>query len=200
MPALTRTFVAGFLLTFGVSTARAAEPLVPEPQPNPPATNPEVPEPGFTFGMHIGFGYPFLKATPQEDHLVATTLGARMGYRFAPSLAVYVDGTGLFTVGGSDASLAFASDGTPYGGEALTAAGIASLAVAVRPISWLELSGAPALAIHSGSGRVAGGAVGHLAFPIPLHSVTLSPTVALTGLTSKLWSQLALTAGLGVDW
>lgn len=202
MPALARIFVAVFFLTFAVSTARASEPLVPEPEPKAPATRPDHTERGFTFGMHIGFGYPFLKATPQEQHLVAASLGARVGYRLAPSIAVYVDSTGFFTVGGSDASVEFASDGTPYGGEALTAAGIASLAIAVRPIRWLELSGAPALAVHSGvqSGRVAGGAVGHLAFPIPLHRVTLSPTIALTGLTSKLWSQVALTAGLGVDW
>lgn len=198
MPALARTFVAAFLLTFGVSTAQASEPLVPEPQPNPPATSPESPERGFTFGMHVGFGYPFLKATPQEDHLVAATLGARLGYRLAPSLAVYLDGTGFFSVGASNASVEFAADGTPYGGEAFTAVGIASLPVALRPVRWFEVSAAPALGIHAGN--LAGGAVGHLAFPIALHSVTLSPTVALTGLTSKLWSQLAVTAGLGVDW
>lgn len=202
MPALTRIFVAAFVFTLGLSSARAAEPLVPQSQPNPPPTRPAVPESGFTFGMHLGFGYPFLKATPQEQHVVAAALGARLGYRFAPSIAVYVDGTGFFTVGGSDSSIAFAPDGTPYGGEALTAAGIASLALAVRPLRWLELSGAPALAVHSGaqSGRVAGGAVGHLAFPIPVGRATLSPTVALTGLTSNLWSQIALTGGLGVDW
>lgn len=198
MSAFARTFVAAFFLTFGVSTARASEPLVPETQPHPPAPSPEVPEPGFTFGMHLGFGYPFLKATPQEGHLVAATLGARMGYRLAPSLAVYLDGTGYFSVGGSNSSIGFAADGTPYGGEAFTAVGIASLPVALRPIRWFEVSAAPALGIHAGN--LVGGAVGHLAFPIPLHSVTLSPTVALTGLTSKLWSQLALTAGLGVDW
>jgi hypothetical protein len=198
MPSLVRTFCTALLLTFGVSGANAAEPVVPETAP--PASTPrsELPERGFTFGMHFGLGSPLLKATPQERHYVAGRLGARFGYRFAPSLAVYLDGSGYFSVGGSNASLEYTADGTPYGGEALTAVGIASLPIAVRPVRWFEVSAAPALGTHAGN--LVGGAVGHISFPIRLERITLSPLVQVTGLTSKLWSQVALTAGLGLDW
>lgn len=192
-PSLVGLLVTAGLVLGHVAPARAAEALEPD------ADNaPDPRDHGFTFGLHLGVGYPFLDATPNEQHKFASTLGARFGYRFARWLAVYVDGTGFFSLGGSDASISFAKDGTPYGGEAITAVGIASVPVAVRPLSWLEISAAPALGVHAGN--LVGGAVGHLAFPIRLKSVTLSPTVETTGLTSKLWSQVALTGGLGIDW
>ena len=198
MLALSRTLWVASLLTLYASNASAAEPLVADSEPRASRTSSNQSERGFTFGLHFSLGAPLLKATPQESHFVATRIGARFGYRFAPSFALYLDATGYFSVGGSNSSLLYSADGTPYGGEAFTAVAIGSLPLAVRPVHWFEIAAGPAVGHHAGRG--VGGASGHVSFPIRFERLTLSPLVEVTGLTSNVWSQVAVTAGLGLDW
>lgn len=179
--------------------ARAAEPLVAEPEtdaerrarmPQPPP----LAEHGFTFGLHLGAGYPFLIAVPYEDHVFAATLGFRAGYRFAPWIAAYVDGSGFFSFGGA---FPVGQQGFHPEQEPMSMIPLLALPVALRPISWLEVSVAPALGVHEIA--VVGGK-GHLAVPLRAGRTTFSPTIEALGLTGQGWRQVALTAGLGVDW
>ncbi len=184
---------------FTESAARAAEPLVPEPETD-ADRRARMPQPapladhGFTFGVHLGAGYPFLTAVPYEEHVFAVTLGFRAGYRFAPWIAAYVDGSGFFSFGG-----AFAVGQQEYhpNGESLSTIPLLALPVALRPVSWLELSVAPALGVHE---IAVFGGKGHVAIPLRGGKATFSPTIEALGLTGGGWNQVALTAGLGVDW
>jgi hypothetical protein len=189
--------LAATLLT--ESAARAAEPLVAEPETEAErrARMPEAPPPadhGFTFGVHLGAGYPFLAAVPYEDHVFAATLGFRAGYRFAPWIAAYVDGSGFFSFGG-----AFPVGQQEYHPEQepMSMIPLLALPVALRPIPWLEVSVAPALGVHE---IAVFGGKGHLAVPLRAGRTTFSPTIEALGLTGQGWRQVALTAGLGVDW
>jgi hypothetical protein len=188
----------GLMLVSGAALARANEPLEPDPDVEPPWK--PLPERGVTVGAHVGVGYPFLDAIPAEHALVAATLRVRVGYRFTRAFALYLEGAALLTHNSYTVRRS-ASDPPepPDPRRPYSAAPVASIAVAVRPVSWLELSVAPALGVH---GTALFGARGHVAVPLRLTSwrFTLAPTVELIGLTGSEWKQLALTGGLGVDW
>ncbi len=135
-----------------------------------------------------------------EHALIAATLRVRVGYRFTRAFALYLEGAALLTHNTyTIRPMAFDPPEPPDPRRAYSAAPVASIAVAVRPVSWLELSVAPALGVH---GTALFGARGHVAVPLRLTSwrFTLAPTVELIGLTGSEWKQLALTGGLGVDW
>lgn len=190
--------VSAAALLLSSTPAQAVEPLNPDQEVEPP--RPPLPESGFTLGAHLGVGYPFLDAIPGEQAHVAATVGARLGYRFTRAIALYVDGSALMTAN-SYATLAIAVEGPqpPDPRRTFSAAGVGALALALRPVSWFEISAAPALGIH---GSALFGGKGHIAFPLRPGSgrLTLAPTVEVIGLTGSAWRQVALTGGLGVDW
>lgn len=188
----------GLMLVSGAAPAHASEPLEPDPEVEPPWK--PLPERGFTMGAHVGVGYPFLEAIPGEFALVAATLRVRVGYRFTRALALYLEGAALLTHNPyTIRPMAFDPPEPPDPRRPYSAAPVASIALAVRPASWIELSVAPALGVH---GTALFGGRGHVAVPLRLTSwlFTLAPTVELIGLTGSEWRQLALTGGLGVDW
>ncbi len=190
--------IAAAALVLSATPAQAAEPLNPDPDVEPP--RPPLPESGFTLGAHLGVGYPFLDAIPGELAALAATVGARLGYRFTRAFALYLDGTALMTANTYEA-LAFAVEGPqpPDPRRTFSAAAVGSIALALRPVSWFEISAAPALGIH---GSALFGGKGHIAFPLRPGSgrLTLAPTVEVIGLAGSEWKQVALTGGLGIDW
>lgn len=196
MRAATAVVVAAALLS--ATPANAAEPLNLDSEVGPP--RPPLPESGFTLGAHLGVGYPFLDAIPGEHAQLAATVGARLGYRFTRAIALYVDGTALFTANGyTRIPIEFDPPQPSDPRRTFSAAAVGSIALALRPVSWFEISAAPAFGIH---GSALFGGKGHIAFPLRLGSgrLTLAPTVEVIGLTGSAWRQVALTGGLGVDW
>lgn len=197
-PMLAGAAVVAAALVLSATPAHAAEPIEPDPQVEPP--RPPLPESGFTLGAHLGIGYPFLDAIPGEHAYVAATVGARLGYRLTRAVALYVEGSVLFTGNGYE-RLAIAFDGPepPDPRRTSSVAAVGALALALRPVSWFEVSVAPALGIH---GSALFGGKGHVAFPIRVTSgrLTLAPLVEVIGLTGSEWKQVALTGGIGLDW
>ena len=187
--------VAAALLS--ATPAHAADPLNPDPEVEPP--RPPLPEKGFTLGMHLGGGYPFLKQKGADERLFAISLGARFGYRFTREFAAYLDATVLLAAEGY--SVLVSQDGVedrhPSGIVPVLAPGIAW-----RPVSYFELAAAPAIGLQATGPSVLFGGKGHVAFPIRVTSgrLTLAPLVEVTGLTGSEWKQVALTGGLGLDW
>jgi hypothetical protein len=193
--------LAVFAVTAGLplsaSPAHAAEALNPDPEVEPP--RPPLPEKGFTLGVHLGGGYPFLKQKGADERLFALSLGARFGYRFTREFAAYLDATVLLAAEGY--SVLVSQDGVedrrPSGIVPVLAPG-----VAWRPVSNFELAAAPAVGIQATGPSVSFGGKGHVAVPIRVTSgrLTLSPLVEVVGLTGSVWKQVALTGGVGLDW
>ena len=197
-PILAGAAVFAAALGLSATPAHAAEPLDPDPEVEPP--RPPLPESGFTLGAHVGGGYPFLDAIRGEHAQIATTIGARLGYRFARAIALYVDVAALFTLNSYEVvPVENIPPAPPDPRRTFSAAAVGSIALALRPVSWFEISAAPAFGIH---GSALFGGKGHLALPLRVGSgrLTLAPTVEVVGLTGSEWKQVALTGGLGVDW
>ena len=197
--ALLLLFLAG--ATLPASEARAAEPTAtPRAQPvlETPSSPPDPPpQNGFTFGLHLAGGVPLLEAVPYERHFFATTAGFRAGYRLAPWIAAYVDGTGYASIGGGIPAIA-PTDGIKHPNPRLLAAlWLLSLPVALRPVPELEVSVAPTIGAYDVP--VFGGK-GHVAIPFPSGRVTYTPRLEVIALAGQGWHQIATTFGLGVDW
>lgn len=202
MRPLVRFLPALAVAMLPAASAHAEEPVA-TPSARPvlelPSSPPEPPPPpnGFTIGVHFAAGVPLLEAVPYERHFFATTAGFRVGVRFAPWIAAYLDGTGYVSIGGGFPAIA-PTDGIkhPYP-RLLSTLWLLSLPVAFRPFPLLEMSVAPTIGAYD---VPVFGVKAHVAVPLPSGSIIYTPRLELIALTGQGWRQTTPTFGLGIDW